>query len=281
LKPRQHAAHPVSWQTAGERFRYPAFDSVRGALRCLDGQHWPSLQALNRLAQDKTNFLNQPIRFVAPQVENLAVPHYELRVARQGEIVTRECWHDLFNALVWVAFPHAKAAISEMHARIIEARGGAELKQRSVERDVLTLFDEGGAIVVSEAAELFLLLKGFQWKKLFWEQRDKVMTRARIYLFGHALLEKMLDPFNGITAKTLCFQVPSGWLNEDIAWQIAQLDKSLGTHFLDPGNLLDTKLLSPLPVLGWPGWHGEAQSSAFYDDKEYFRSGYTRARKVQ
>src|SRR5439155_887297 len=117
-----------------------------------------------------------------------------------GCVETRpESLHDLFNALAWLAFPRTKARINAMHAeRIPHERG-----RRGRLRDLLTLFDEGGAIVACADAELLALLRGFRWKELFWEHRGRVLRSMRISVLGHAVLEKALDPWPGITCKAI------------------------------------------------------------------------------
>jgi hypothetical protein len=275
----QPAATPApTWAEAHERFGHPAFHSIQGALSALGDEHWPTLDELNALAQGKRNFRDLPLRFVAPGGEDASARHYERCIATQGLIATRQSWHDLFNATVWLTFPRAKAAISEMHSRIIEQRGDAERTMRSKQRDVLTLFDEGGAVIVSEDAQLLELVKGFGWKELFWRQRSAVAGRMRVYLFGHSLFEKMLAPFIGITAKALCMEVSPGWLRQEHDAQVADLDARLAAHFSGQRNLESTRMLSPFPVLGLPGWHPRTNDEPFYDDQSYFRPGYRHER---
>jgi len=43
--------------------------------------------------------------------------------------------------------------------------------------------------------------------------------------------------------------------------------------------LTTPRSLSPLPVLGIPGWWSENEAPAFYDDTAYFREG--RMRRVE
>ena len=73
---------------------------------------------------------------------------YEVRIAERGEIATRpRNLHDLLNALVWAAFPHAKLALTRALAVLQRARaaGRASLPAtRTRDHDRLTLFDEGG-----------------------------------------------------------------------------------------------------------------------------------------
>ena len=96
-----------------------------------------------------------PVRFVTPREHTERERrYYELHIAATGEVETRaENWHDLFNALAWIAFPRAKAAINAQHAAILEERGEAEARRRSPERDALTVFDEGGVVVASSSPD--------------------------------------------------------------------------------------------------------------------------------
>src|SRR5690606_22316861 len=120
-----------------------------------------------------------------------------------GEVETRpENWHDLFNALVWIAFPRAKAAINAQHAALLEERGDAEARHRGPERDALTLFDEGGVVVATCAPQLMRLVRDFEWKALFWERREALVATTRFLAFGHACYEQALAPYIGMVAKT-------------------------------------------------------------------------------
>src|SRR5215472_18881875 len=132
------------------------------------------------------------IRFVAPGADREA-SRYEVRIFETGEVQTRPgSWHDLFNALVWLAFPKTKAALNRHHCDEIAARRGKA--HRGTARDVLTLFDEGGVIVACADAQLVRLLLDFRWKELFWTRRTEVRRSMRFRVFGHAIYEKALAP---------------------------------------------------------------------------------------
>lgn len=270
----------LRWPEVGERFGRPAFDALRDVLERLDPLDWPALDVLNALAHAGRNSRGVAPRFVAPGVTGLANCHYEMRIAEHGEIVTRDNWHDLFNALVWITFPRAKAAISEAHARFIGRRGEGEMLRRSRERDLLTLFDESGAIIVSEDEALLDLIRNFRWKEIFWQRRAEMRSRMQVYLFGHALFEKMLAPFPGITAKAYCLRAPADWKAKEPAARIAALDDHLAALWADDASLKSSRILTPLPLLGWPGWHPGGMEEKFYDDHSYFRPGYTRRGKA-
>jgi hypothetical protein len=186
------------------------------------------------------------VRFVRP---GPADPYYEIHLFETGEVHTRpDNHHDLFNALVWLAFPKTKARINAMHAREIPKEGG----QRGRLRDMLTIFDEGGAIVACSEA-LAGLVRGARWKELFLEKyRD-----LRIVVLGHAVLEQALDPYPGITCKVV-FAEPG----EDLDARCAAW---IGTHPRSPRDL------PPLPVMGYPGWYPGNGVAGFYDDARVFR----------
>ena len=266
----------LDWLRARQQFSTAPFDSLREPLdRMIDDAAWPGIARLNACAAGIRNFRGQPIRFVANEAATAAA-HYETRIAETGEIASRENWHDFFNAMSWLAFPAAKGAISEMHARLLAARGEIEVRERSVARDVLTLFDEGGIIVASSDESLLDLIRRFEWKALFVERRADVGARMRFYLFGHSMLEKALIPYVGITAKAILFKVDDAFLNSSHIEQMRRVDQRTVAWLMDEKNLSSSKNFSPLPWLGVPGWWPENESPAFYNNQHYFRSGRIR-----
>jgi hypothetical protein len=216
-----------------------------------------SLERLNALAADlgiKTES-GKPVRFVPPGPED---PYYEIGVFESGHVATRpENLHDWFNALAWLAFPRTKARINALHTdelrrSLPQARG-----RRGPLRDLLTIFDEGGAIVVCADASLLSLLTNASWKALFLENRERVLGAMRIVVFGHAVQEQAVTPRPGITCKAIV--LPAGDLDAGAARWLA--DAPAGTS---------PKALLPVPIFGYPGWYPR-QDSAFYEDKRYFR----------
>ena len=106
--------------------------------------------------------------------------------------------HDLFNALAWLAFPRTKARINAMHAAEIPREGG----KRGRLRDLLTILDEGGAMVCAPPP-LAALVRDFRWKELFWERREETLRSMKVHVLGHAILEQALEPRPGITCKVI------------------------------------------------------------------------------
>jgi hypothetical protein len=212
-------------------------------------------EALNNAAGDA------PIHFVAPQVQPREQP-YESYIASTGCCPTRDNLHDFFNGLAWLHWPRAKQRLADLQARELAARGSAG--QRGALRDALTLFDENGAVLMAPR-DMWESLVAHEWKSLFITQR-KQWSGARLVLFGHALLEKLITPRKAITAHVIA--VP------DAPDSIADMDAWLAdtmTH-----RSFAAKPFAPLPVLGVPLWCSGNETETFYDDPLVFRPRKTR-----
>jgi len=185
-----------------------------------------------------------------------ADPYYEVHLFESGQVHTRpQNRHDLFNALCWLAFPRTKARINALHAAEIPREGG----RRGRLRDLLTLLDEGGALVACADQALNGLIRQLRWKELFWQQRSRVRSAMRFVVLGHAVLEQALEPWPGITCKAL-FVDPTQDADAQAAQWLAQLPADASP-----------RLLVPLPVFGYPGWLPGGEHAAFYEDERYFR----------
>lgn len=257
-----------SWKAALDA---PMFESLRPLLARLPSERFPGHDDLNALDARAVSGGGAPIRFVAPAPGPQPAAGYEVRIFESGEVPTRpESWHDLFNALVWLAFPRTKAVLNRRHRDEILARRGEP--QRGTARDVLTLFDEGGVLVGSADARLSALLRNFRWKELFWARRAEVRSSMRFHVFGHAIYEKALAPHPGVTAKALILDLEPVLL-EAPTERLARLDALAAEYFSGAQVLLSTRSLSPLPILGIPGWEPANEREAYYDDVSQFRPG--------
>jgi len=249
----------------------PIFDALRPWLSRLPSGRFPQHDDLNALTKPLiVSGGGTPIRFVAPAAAREASVQYEVRIFETGEVQTRpDNWHDLFNALVWLAFPKTKAVLNRHHYEQIRARSAET--QRGTARDVLTLFDEGGVVVATPDATLSALLKDFKWKELFWVRRADVRRDMRFHVFGHAIFEKALEPYKGVTAKALIVGVAPGLLDQSTERQLEELDTRAARYFSGTQALASTRSLSPLPVLGVPGWEPANEREGYYDDESQFR----------
>ncbi len=264
----------MDWAAAQDRLRGPMFAPLAPAIARLDPSRWPSHEALTALAEGVVTSRGLPVRFVPPRAQGDAGrPYYEMHVASTGEVETRPGnWHDLFNALAWIAFPKTKAAINAQHAAILQEGGEEEAKRRSPARDALSLFDEGGVIVASSSPAMLRLLVGFEWKELFWRRREELMATVSFIPFGHSLSEKALDPFIGIVAKTVFVPVNGFFPMLPMESRVAEADALVAAHFAHRARFASPKAMAPLPVLGVPGWHPGTADESFYDDRAHFRS---------
>jgi hypothetical protein len=263
----------VDWADARAILRGPIFAPVSLLLERLPRDRWPSRDELTVLAHGISTGSGAPLSFVVPRGNgDPPRPYYELYIAKAGCVETRaENWHDLFNALAWIAYPKAKVAINAQHVAIIEAGGAAEARRRSPARDALTLFDEGGVAVASADPELTRLMLGHEWKVLFWERRAELLRSMAFFAFGHSLFEKGLAPFIGIVAKVVVFDVDHGFLALDAESQRREIDGRLAEHFSERANFESPRAMPVLPVLGIPGWHALTSEESFYDDRSHFR----------
>lgn len=202
--------------------------------------------ALNSAAEGRSDF----VRFVE-QSSLPAGEAYEAFIARTGCVPTRDNLHDLFNGLMWLSYPRTKRRLNTLQAQQIERLGTAG--PRGALRDALTVFDENAAILRAPAT-LVDALRRRDWYTLFVERRADWQS-TRLVLFGHALLEKLMQPRKAITAHV--------WLIDEIA------DENLALSVTP--ERLGAKDFLPLPVLGVPGWWAENDDFSFYEDAEVFR----------
>jgi len=197
-----------------------------------------------------------PLRFV-PQGALPAGAAYEQFIFDTGTVPTRDNLHDFFNGLCWMRFPLTKKKLNQLQAAEIASAGVTPL--RGPVRDALTVFDENASFL-SAPQPLWDALLARDWQQLFVGLRP-LWQQAQLVLFGHALLEKLVDPRKVITAHVYRAQPAMNSIAELDAW-VAQ-DLNAGK--------LASKPFTPLPVLGVPGWCAENENFSFYDDSLVFR----------
>jgi len=196
-----------------------------------------------------------PVRFV-PQTALPAGMAYEAFIRETGQVPTREGLHDFFNALCWMHFPLAKARLNQLQALEI-ARDGVQGRRGPV-RDAITVFDEN-AVLIQTPDSVWQALSEHRWHDALVVQRG-LWTETRLWVFGHAALEKLVQPYKSITVHL--WRVPQGVSDTQLdAWLAGDLQT----------DKLATKPFGPLPVLGVPGWWPANADPAFYDDAQVFR----------
>jgi hypothetical protein len=247
---------------------HPAFAVLAELARDLAGlPDWPTLEQLDAFAcaRGLTTASGLPLRF-APDAP---ASGYERHIGACGAVPTRAAnWHDLFNALAWFAWPKAKAALNARHVRELEA--STDPRMRGPARDALTLFDESGLVVLCANPRLRELLENHAWVELFRLRRGAVARDMRFLAFGHALLEKLLDPYPAITAKCWFLDARRDELDAAPDALVALADRRMAEMLMHVADLSPASL-PPLPVLGIPGWSEDNERADFYFDRATFR----------
>lgn len=248
------------------------FEGVGASLARM--KSWPDLAEYNRLLSECPDRITagggEPLSFVPQDGKPRRMEDsYEGRIYLTGEVQTRaKNWHDLFNALVWLAFPRAKRALNARHFDTLSTDfAGA---RRGQTRDALTLFDESGVAVFYADEGLAQLLREHRWKELFWTRREEVRERMRFVVFGHSLHEKALNPYIGLTGKGLLLEAGEDFFSLPPQQREALMDHRIAACFA-AGSPLTSRDLVPVPLLGVPGWWPGNEEAAFYDNTEYFR----------
>jgi hypothetical protein len=216
-----------------------------------------------------TNHNGMPLSFVdqSSLQEGMA---YEAFISETGKVPTRENLHDFFNALVWLSFPRIKRQLNALQAAQI-ARDGIG-KSRGPARDAATIFDENAALmVVSDTPQgkaLVEALCNHQWLSAFIDQRNVFGEHAEVWLFGHALMEKLVKPYKAITAHLWVVTAAADYFSMSHSAKRAWLDAQVANDLT--ATELNTSRFTPLPVLGVPGWWPN-QDREFYSDESVFR----------
>lgn len=243
------------------------------AVPILQSSDWR--QALNAGAHQAglRNHRGEPVRFV-PQACLPPGTAYEAFISACGCVPTRENLHDFFNALVWLTFPKIKVRLNALQAAEIartetsQSPGKSGGKVRGKVRDAATLFDENTALFVVHDMDLLDALRSHRWQEAFVRRREIFGQGCEVWLFGHALMEKLIHPYKAITAHAWPVLAESAFFRLPHAEKIAWMDQAVSQQ-LNSG--LTTACFTPLPVLGVPGWW-EGQDADFYADTSVFRT---------
>ncbi|MCK4951302.1 MAG: DUF3025 domain-containing protein [Gammaproteobacteria bacterium] len=259
---------------------YEPLQSLSGMFSSfLDG--WPGLDDYQKILDAQSEMIlthaGKKLRVVKQDDKPQGFKeHYAPRIYLKGEIQTRsENWHDFFQLLTWCLFPKSKAVINAIHIPRVKERieKGVDTGRRSPVENMLSLFDEGGAVVVSSDESLLQLIRDFQWKELFWNHRDELAEKLQCITFGHAIYEKGLMPYVGMTANSILLVVDKSFFRQTLEERLDYIDEQLALLFSNGTQYTKPKDLSPFPVLGLPGWDPDNELEAYYDNTDYFRRG--------
>ncbi len=215
------------------------------------------------------NHLGLPIAFV-PQESLPDGTAYEAFIGATGGVPTRDNLHDFFNGLVWLSFPRIKVQLNALQAAQIALDGVG--KSRGPARDGATIFDENAALLVvrdcAAGHALTAALRDHRWRAAFIEQRASFGPDAQVWLFGHALMEKLVAPRKAITAHTRVVVAGDDFFGMEHDARRHWVDATVAQDLAGHG--LSTADFTPMQALGVPGWWPD-QDDAFYNDATVFR----------
>jgi len=207
-------SHQKVWIPSFIKFSTLFFPIVPYSLVFSKFAEWPSIDDLNQFKPKHVrSFLSHNICFVeqkGSRQEKCFASLYEPRIFLQGEVSTRSnSWHDFFNALIWYTFPKIKAALNMRQFIAFDERADFPWRKppptRTREQDFLTMFDEGGCILVhipSKNISLpFLFGHGF-YERIAYGDRDLSASTLEITLSSR---ESCLSfPDSGLSSRESC-----------------------------------------------------------------------------
>lgn len=252
----------------------PLFDAIQHVSLPFAGMcEWPTLEQFSNELRKKGIYSqgSQPMHAVAQAAKPEKFDDfYESRIYLKGELQTRlQNWHDFFNAMCWLQFPETKAALNALHYECSRTRKTGT--NRTPLENAITLFDECGAIVVTDDAFMLDLIREHRWKELFFDHREKFGVHVQCYVFGHAMFEKAIMPYIGMTAQAFLIQQDRDFFQQGYLEQLAVVDSLVSASWMN--RVIETpKGLQPFPLLGVPGWWSGGQDEQFYANEAYFRS---------
>ena len=251
---------------------HPAFSVLESTVRERLGAlgHFPAPSELRGLAAGIASAIEPWFDFAPQDDARLAAAGgFDALIAESALIPTRpELHHDLLGALLWLHFPALKTALHRA-----QRDGGAG--PRGPSENAATHLDESGVLVVSSDSSVFEALADLKWLEVFWLRRAALEQTTRFIAFGHGLLDGLREPHPKLMGKALFVRVAAAELALSASQLRVFLDRQVAQR-LAPF-LSEPARLSPLPVLGIPGWAAD-QHEAFYRDEQYFRVAPARPR---
>ncbi|WP_017445337.1 DUF3025 domain-containing protein [Gayadomonas joobiniege] len=258
----------ISWSTAPWQLDiFAHLHQVYG----FNFKHFPSPTEITAsIKTGSSRFEQLGYEFIEQNDETLTgASGYEDFIYRVKQIPTRNSsWHDFFNACIWGLFPNSKQALNHQHIEQIQRHGSS---QRSRKRDILTQFDECGIVLAYQNEQDKIDLRNHQWIDVFWHRRNHWQQQIKPFIFGHAIYEMSLEAFIGLTAKALFIKVDDRFFNKTLKDQYSELDNQVTDLMQKADIFADKTNLSPLPVLGIPGWSCDNLSLSYYKNTDYFR----------
>jgi hypothetical protein len=195
---------------------YAPWSGELGALR-----DWPTLDTLDAMLRaaggpDAPRAIRQGPKLRGARARETV---YDATIIERGAVPTRErSWHDVMNALVWMGFPQSKRSLHERQYRAlcsaVAERFDALPGARTGAQDALSMFDEGGVLWLVERGLAPALEGAFRALDRGPAREAIASGRARLWVFGHGILESVLltgalVPVHALAVVVACGAVPT------------------------------------------------------------------------
>lgn len=183
---------------------------------------------------------------------------YDGRIALAREVPCLDAsYHDLFNALVWAAFPRSKRALHARQFRALERRwqpGETRLpNRRTSEQDALAIFDEGGAVLV-QGEGVTPAGECARCEPAIGAPGDALPIAV---LFGHAVMEHVCFKGSAVRAAALGLSLEPSLLRTGGRALFDVIDRALAPRLADERELGSPEfdgVLSIEPPGRWSFW---------------------------
>ncbi len=202
--------------------------------------HFPSVDEIDEIVSPRAG-----VRFVAARPRGRrrrAEPVdprllYDGRITLEGVVETRAgSPHDLWNALVWGAFPRSKRALHARQHRLIRERVAVGARAlpgaRTREQDTIAMVDEGGALLLADRGA------GPELVRALASRSDDALDAVRVsftgLVFGHAIYEEAAAGSTGALAFAVVLETDA----RDPRRAVAQADALLAGMLADPERFL-------------------------------------------
>jgi len=235
---------------------------------------WPSPEQYDELALSVPCASDVQLpRFVSERRHTVReVGGYEQHVAQLRAVPTRPGhWHDFFNMAVWAHFPKLRWALNSLH--VDPALGPKDPRNgRAPAQNLAATFDEAGMLVLGTNRAILEELRELRFKRAFWERREQLLSTTRFWIVGHGMLESLLTPHAGLTARSLQLEVPSlpSFAEDQRASDALRFEVDAQVAARVHGWRNGRTVLDPVPVLAIPGY-SENGSLGFYEDMRNIR----------
>jgi len=245
---------PARADVAASTFDHPIYADVQPWREWLTAPSWPPIAEMDAMLASTYHAISGRRLGVVAQTPALLADglHYESRILERAAIATREgCWHDVLNALIWLAHGPIKSVLNARQVADIERVGS---RTRTRDQCALTHFDEAGIVLVLRDPTRLEAWDRHDWVGVF---HDLQAADFAVAVIGHALLEHALKPGQLLVGKALAVTHPMPSMG--MADALATIANAIGEQRL----LLDPQELRPLPLVGLPGWHPQAREIEF------------------